>query len=150
VKYFPPSLLVISISLFLSGCGTTPNNQSESASKIAVVQTGLPPQKLSPGECGLFIWTTDTSRKFIGFETSSEGKLFLDGQILSVARVGNEGLDAEERRYELPGGQFATLSLEPGKSLKDGQSFAGQIVSKTSDGWDRVTPVVALSNCATQ
>ena len=150
MKYFAPSLLMISISFFLSGCGTTPDNQNESASNIASVQTGLPPQKLSPGECGLFIWTTNQSRKFIGFETSNEGKLFLDGQTLSVARVENEGLDARERRYELPNGEFATLSLEPGKSLKDGQSFAGQIVSKTTDGWDRVTPVVALSNCAAQ
>ena len=142
--------MILLVSFYVSGCETTPTSQNEKASNIAPVQTGLPPQKLAPGECGLFIWTTDTSKKFIGFETADEAKLFLNGQILSVNRQENEGLNVRERQYDLPNEGVATLSLEPGKSLKDGASFSGQIVSKTPDGWDRVTPVVALSNCLTQ
>lgn len=138
---------LICAPLLFSGCGTTPDKQDEKLAKIVPVQTGLAPQKLAPGECGLFIWTTDKTRTFIGFETSNTTKLFLNGQTLEATREGEGELNAAEREYKLPDGQIVPLSLERGKDLKDGEGFSGQITTKTSDGWDRVTPIVALSSC---
>lgn len=147
MKYLGTTLLLFTTSLFLSGCASTPNEQEENLGKIVSVPTGLPPQKLDPGECGLFIWTTNQSRKFIGFETSNEAKLFLEGQTLAASRIEQGPLNANYRQYRLPDGQAVPLTLERGEDLKDGESFSGQIITKTQDGWDRVTPVVALSSC---
>lgn len=148
MKCVLPLGLFFLTSLLVSGCGTTPvKNKEGQVAKIVPVRSGLAPQTLEPGECGLFVWTTDEARLFIGFETSKIAKLYLNGQTLIVTRDDEGELNATDRRYKLPNGQSVPLSLEPGKDLKDGEGFSGQIVTKTTDGWDRVTPIVALSSC---
>jgi len=96
----------------------------------------------------MFIWTANDARSFIGFETSKVAKLYLNEKPMVVTREGDGELNALERRYKLPDGQSVPLSLEPGKDLKGGESFSGQLTSKTSEGWDRITPIVALASCA--
>ncbi|CAM3654963.1 hypothetical protein [Litorimonas haliclonae] len=144
-KFIFPALFFACV---LNACGTTAGSTADKVSEPASVRTGLSPQKLSPGECGLFIWTANDARSFIGFETSNVAKLYLDEKPMAVTREDEGELNALERRYKLPDGQNVPLSLEPGKDLKGGESFSGQLTSKTSEGWDRVTPIVALASCA--
>lgn len=144
-KFIFPTLFFVCV---LSACGTTPVSTADKVSESASVRKGLSPQKLSPGECGLFIWTANDSRNFIGFETSKVVKLFINETSMAVTREDEGELNALERRYKLPDGQNVPLSLEPGKDLKGGESFSGQLTSKTSEGWDRITPIVALASCA--
>jgi len=139
--------LIFFTSLLIGGCGTTPNKEETKLAKPVLVRSGLAPQNLDSGECGLFIWTTDKTRTFIGFETSNIAKLFLNGQTQAVTREREGELTARERTYKLANGETVPLSLEPGTDLKGGEGFSGQIVTKTSDGWDRVTPIVALASC---
>ncbi len=125
-----------------------PDSSPKKISESVPVRTGLSPQKLSPGECGLFIWTANEARNFIGFETSNIAKLYLNEQSITVTREDDGELNDLERQYTLPGGASVPLSLEPGKDLKGGESFSGQMINKTLEGWDRVTPIVALASCA--
>lgn len=107
----------------------------------------LPPQTLAPGQCGLFLWTAGVKRSFIGFENTEEGKLLLESEVLVVKRRRQGALEDEERFYEVVGKQPIKLSLRDGVEIKEGQRFSGSLTTKTSEGWDRVIPVVALTTC---
>lgn len=155
------SLLTLSLFLSVAGCSTAP--RSEEPARIAKLATpvpelpveGLPPQKLAPGECGLFLWGMSAPRRFVFFaKASSATALFLhEGAPLQVALTdtGGEvfGQFFTETTYMTATGDMAVeLVLTPGDILEGGQQVrSGRIVSRGKDGWETVLPVTGARAC---
>jgi hypothetical protein len=147
------------LSLSLIGCASlseirpeTRNNKTDISTKEYTDR--LPPQKLPPGQCGLFIWTADTEQTFIGFETDDRVKLILEGQRLEGRRIYKDGIVFPDRIYSLEGGAKGAIeipvSLVEDKEIAEGTRYYGRFKSLTENGWERLTPIVALYSCVSE
>lgn len=152
----PSTMFGFFTSLFvfaLSACASLPVSEKTKMSEPSRAESGvpsdiLPPQKLGLGQCGLFIWTADTTPKFIGFESANEAKFVMDGKIEMARRTEETTNDPLRRTYLLPEtNKSLSLNLERDGDIAEGERFVGRLTSTTSEGWDKLVPVVALLSC---
>lgn len=157
---------VVGISILvaaLAACASTdkkattdPVEATTIASTMAdIPPEGLPPQKLGPGECGLFLWGMAAPRKFVFFAegATAEALVLHEGEprALSITDAEGEvfGQFFTEMQYLSTDGKWSVnLSLTPGEVLEGGQRVdAGRLVTRGADGWETVLPVTGVRAC---
>ncbi len=141
--------------LILGACGTT-GTQSKSKTKtsIAVKQDRLAPRDLESGECGIFVWTADTARRFVFFSRtdSASGSWWGENGEIEVPQIFSDSQPAFEQTpnqtYQLPDGGELLLKLSDPEEVDNGTRYrAGSITQTTANGWDKVIPVSGIAAC---
>lgn len=158
-----------SLVLFVTACGTTasPDRASEPASTSPAgepAQPGapeelavgtLPGQRLTSGECGLFLFTPRPSPRFVFFAAASTGvgRMVLNDREMTLARTSVDG-DIVDQHYTEQAYQSAEdislkLSLIPGRRTDTGFEISnGSLRVDRADGWTVVLPVSGSTHCA--
>ena len=145
--------LIILGAALLAGCASVEPTVS-AVEKNTPAQDRLSPVTLSPGECGLFVWTADADKRFILFSQSRKAS----GRWLSKGRSQDLSIDAEDGIFvqgqysgvvfKTGDGQALSLMLGEHQTISDGTRFKyGVLKHKSGEGWERVTPVVGLAAC---
>lgn len=138
--------------LALTACATTPTASKTSEAKPLTRQS-LAPQKLASGDCGLFVWKASTPKSFLLFSQNTKGTgLWYNGSEEPIQIVAQSGEPAfgqfPDTRYTRPDGQALSLALSTPEPLEDGLAYkSGKLSFTTSDGWEKIIPVVGLSAC---
>lgn len=145
--------LVLTPLLVLSGCASMPNSAT---TDIKQERDGLSARNLAAGECGVFVWTGDTSRRFILFSQSGKREAVWDSP------DGELALEISDQSGPIQNGQYpkqtfidpANPEIRLSLNLRDSQIIAsgtryksGTFNIKKAGEWDRVIPVVGLSMC---
>ncbi|NNE58599.1 MAG: hypothetical protein HKN36_10865 [Hellea sp.] len=149
MKYLAlPSLL-----LMLSAC-TTIGETSKTSSQVQNQTDRLAARELSPGECGLFVFTADDERRFILFSqaSNSEASWWTETGEVKVRRTGTDGFvtygQAPGQNFELPNGGVLKLVLGDPQEIDRGTRYkAGRITSADADGWEKIMPVIGAAGC---
>lgn len=133
---------------------TTDWRMAEAALK-ALPASGLGPQRLAPGECGLFLWSQTDISKFTFFSKALSGTaLIAQGDTavsLQQIKAGgdifgqfNTDLQFETQR----GDQIVNLILTPGELLEGGQRIKSGLLTTTgAQGWQTKLPVLGVRAC---
>lgn len=154
-------LTILLVAGLASACASPPENTAPVPASAApagvqdVPSDGLPPQRLSPGECGLFLWGMSAPRKFVFFSEGTSGEaLVLIEDLPKVVTMTSAGGDVF--------GQFLTemsfqdtaastrigVTLNPGEPLEGGQRVeSGSLLIRKADGWETVLPVTGVRAC---
>ncbi len=120
----------------------------------SIPQSGLGPQELLAGECGLFLWSKTDVSKFIFFSKALSGTArFAQGEVpISLTQVTAGGnifgqfntimaYESEDRR------QFG-LTLVPGEELEGGQRIESGLLTLTDrEGWQTKLPILGVRAC---
>lgn len=154
-------LAILLPAIAVSSCATDPA-KSDAGSPAAVMSpvaevpvSGLPPQTLSAGECGLFLWEMAAPRRFIFFTEASSGEALVlqesAPQKLVMTDTNGEvfGQFFTEMQYLSADGNWSiNLSLKPGEVLEGGQRVeSGRLVTTGADGWETVVPITGVRAC---
>lgn len=129
----------ICATALLAACATT-SPQTRQSSEA----TGLPTSELSPGQCGLFGWSTDETRSFIFYADEETARYASpEGPIDLIAQSAFPATD-----YTDPSGAAVTLRLGEGEAMDGGMRFPGaRVVTLTEEGWERLHPVAIVRTC---
>lgn len=134
---------LLCLSVALAACATSDIDPSVSAlSATEKPASGLLPQTLAPGECGLFGWDTSSRPNFVFFATA-ERALYLSGEGYpeTLTPVG-----------PFPSVDYGALKLTLGAAepLVAGTRYAqARVTQVLDDGFTRVRPLVILQSCQT-
>jgi len=132
---------------------------SEPIADIATTDTvqterGLPPQRLAPNECGLFLWSKTDASKFVFFTRAGESDaLFLLNDAPTKLRTLSEGGDIfgqfyTKMKFKTEAGLDVSLSYEAGEQLTDGARIKNGLMQYTDEkGWRTVLPVLGVRVC---
>ena len=122
-----------------------------------VPQSGLGPQELVPGECGLFLWSKTDPSKFIFFTKAVSGRALLSHQdsalALSQTEAGGTIFGQFNTRvsYMTETGMQIALVVTPGDDLEGGQRIESGLITMTdTDGWQTKLPVLGVRACQTE
>ncbi len=145
-------LKILSVAGFImAGCATGPIDQARSERAPG---QGLPPQKLAPGQCGLFVWTADQPRYLLLFsdQLSGEARWYDQGVIdnLTIGAGAGERVFGQftEQTYRTDDGRDLTLTLIDGEEMDLGMRFARATLKfSDAEGWSKVKPVSAIATC---
>lgn len=131
------SLITLS-AILISACATVQNSSYTSAS------SGLPTSKLAPGECGLFGWATDETRKFVFYADKDTARYDSpEGPVDLTAQMAFPATD-----YIDSSGKAVTLRLGEGEIMDGGMRYPGaRIVTLTDEGWERLHPIAIVRSC---
>ena len=162
-------ILLASLTLAAAGCASTSDERdpapvtaspdtsevvSPGASEGLAVGT-LPGQRLASGECGLFLFTPRPSPRFVFFGAASTGvgKMMLNDQELTLARMATDGEIVDqhytEQTYRSATDITVTVSINPGKRSPTGVEIDnGSLRVDRDDGWTVVLPVSGSTHCA--
>ncbi len=141
-----PSVMVF---LALSGCATLPSTTSPAANEV---RDGLSARVLTKGECGLFVWTADSQKRFILFAQSQAMKAYWhssEGE-MSLPIESQDGVPTQSQFPKQNYGQL-TLDLKRPQAIEQGTRYRAGTLTQgavTQDKWVRVIPVVGMSTCA--
>ncbi|WP_300381611.1 hypothetical protein [Henriciella sp.] len=120
----------------------------------AVPESGLGPQNLESGQCGLFIWNKTAPDQFIFFARSQTGQATfkVGGETVTGTQIINRGsIFGEfmtEQGYTAPDGAQVVLNVRPGQVLQGGQRIeGGRMTITTTEGWRTVIPVLGVRAC---
>jgi len=119
-----------------------------------VPRIGLPAQRLSPGECGLFFWSKTDVSQFVFFMRAAEpSALFLIDEApseLSLTSTGGTLFEQffTEMNYLTNEGQEIALDFAVGEALEDGHRLpSGRISYADQEGWRTVLPIIGVHAC---
>ena len=160
------SLLIAGLAVAGCASGATDTRTSAGASAATAVigdpdglEIGaLPPRQLEEGECGLFLFTSRPSARFVFFSNAARatGEMRIDGGVVTFARTstGGEVFDQHfaESEYRAPTqGLVLSLSLRPAGRMQGGTRVeSGAIRVRKTDGWSMVVPVAGATACGPQ
>jgi hypothetical protein len=144
-----------------TNAGETQAQPAEVAADIAgssameiIPASGLGPQDLLPGECGLFLWSKTDISKFIFFSKAQTGQAtFAQGAEPASLAQTNAGGDIFGQfntlsSYKFEDGKNLSLSIGPGEELDGGQRIENGLVTITDlEGWVTKLPVVGVRAC---
>jgi hypothetical protein len=115
----------------------------------------LAPRDLKSGDCGLFVWSAEATRRLILFSQNSTGlAAWHDGSqehVLTLkTRAGDKTLlQYPEQELVTQTGKLISLSLRKAQAIESGMRYKAGVLSYTdSEGWRAVVPVVGLASCA--
>jgi hypothetical protein len=147
-------------ALFLCSCATT---KAEDASQVSgqsdnamtsVPKSGLGPQTLAAGDCGLFLWSKTNVDRFIFFAQANTGaaKFAQDSIALDLIQTASGGDIFGQFQTRLDyvdsGGQQYALTITPGKEMDGGQRIESGLFTITStEGWQTKLPVLGVRAC---
>ena len=126
-------------AILLTGCATV--DADVTGADVTAPTPFLPAQTLSPGECGLFGYSTDTPPLFIFF-ASSQGR--------ALYHAGADETEILRAQGPFPSSDYGSVALELGaaEALIDGQRYnSARLVETLDDGFERVRPMVVLESC---
>lgn len=145
IKYLCYGLM----GVYLIGCSTTQTKETGTP-----MVERLAPRDLSPGECGLFVWTGDADRRFILFSRAAtfSGAWLKDQYEVPLKITEQDGTPANRQfpnvSYLSGNGTGMTLSLKNREPIINGTRFKGGTLRITEEtGWETVKPVVGLTAC---
>ena len=150
------AILVLAIlPAMLMGCASSPAQTPGGERGLSnVPNSGLGPQKLDPGECGLFLWSkTDTSR-FIFFSRALSGTALFKQkdeqlnlrQTRSTGRI--FGQFNTDMTYQDQKGSTIHLVYSGGDILDNGQRIQDGLITITDNsGWRTKLPVLGVRAC---
>lgn len=154
-----PALLAALFTV-LAACSHDPGPEAakpepEAGALSGVPDEGLPPQRLAPGKCGLFLWGMSAPRQFVFFAESpvTTALVLLEGQPVSlpVTAAGGEvfGQFVSQLKFaDAAAGREVEVTLKPGEVLEGGQRVdSGNIVIRTAEGWETILPVTGVRAC---
>lgn len=159
------SLMTALACLGLASCATSsdssdkpppaPSVDINSESALASLPaSGLGPQTLMPGECGLFLWSQTDASKFIFFSKAISGAALVsqsEGPVeltQTSARGEIFGQFNTELSYLSTNGGVVDLAFVPGEDLLGGQRIASGMLTTTDlVGWVTKLPVLGVRAC---
>lgn len=131
----------------------TPTRAGQSATE-QLPPSGLGPQELAPGECGLFLWSKTDTTKFIFYSEAVSGTaLFKPAeetlQLEQIAAGGTIfGQFNTEQGYQASNGSVVELKFDPGEELTGGQRISDGLMTITDpEGWRTKLPVLGIRAC---
>lgn len=152
--------------LLLAACVTpvstdgadAPGSNANEADNIDLVRdvpdTGLPAQRLAPGECAIFLWSKTDASKFVFFVRggAATALMLLEGEPVEISLTDTDGELFEEfftkLTYQTVAGQKIDISFQPGERLQDGTRLPlGRIQYADEEGWSTVLPVIGVHAC---
>jgi len=120
----------------------------------SIPQSGLGPQELMAGECGLFLWSQTDVTKFIFFSKALTGTAsFAQGDVpiqLAQATAGGDifGQFNTSMRYRSRDGRQLQLTIVQGEELDGGQRIESGLLTMTdAEGWLTKLPVLGVRAC---
>ena len=135
------------ISFVLAACVTTQPAAPKSS------KTGLEPQTLETGECGLFVWAASPEKPFILFSQSAKASgLWYNERVETLVITANSG-DASYQQfpqtiYQRKSGETLELSLFDAQPIDDGMRYkSGTLRYMTEAGWQKIVPVIGMAAC---
>ncbi|MEO0882945.1 MAG: hypothetical protein AAFY34_09435 [Pseudomonadota bacterium] len=158
-------ILLPVVLMVTTGCTTTTNtstaervsdgDQSAAVSSTQNLRSGLPPQRLDPGDCGLFLWSQTEITRLVFFARAGENvaSVFIeDGAVpltLTRARGDIFGQFLTDLTYVIPASdRQISVTFTPGEELEGGARISsGRISYMDSEGWTRVLPVLGVRAC---
>lgn len=154
-----PFLLAALIAA-LPACSHDPNPdaappRSASQAIASVPEAGLPPQRLAPGKCGLFLWGMSAPRQFVLFAESpvTNALVLVNGAPVSLpmTAAGGEvfGQFVTDMRFaDTASRTEVQVTLRPGEVLEGGQRVdSGNILYRNAEGWETILPVTGVRAC---
>jgi len=135
-------LIFLILAICLTGCASF-----DGVTKPKTERTGLTPRKLSPGDCGLFVWKADSAKTFILFADQNEAALYRNGSEVVLTPIANTG-SPNDRMFTDPEGETLTLSLLSPQSIDGSTRYkSGRLTGRDTNGWDIVIPIVGIFTC---
>ncbi|MEM9670584.1 MAG: hypothetical protein AAF950_16835 [Pseudomonadota bacterium] len=130
-------------------------DRSSAADIVQNSRTGLPPQSLRAGECGLFLWSQTEITQLVFFARAGESSasVFLDGAptplTLRSAKGDIFGQFLTDLEYTVSNAERAlSVVYTPGEELEGGARISsGRISYIDAEGWTRVLPVLGVRAC---
>ncbi len=154
-------LTILIIASMAAACASNPDEREAIAAVAPPVATsdvpadGLPPQRLAPGECGLFLWGMSAPRKFVFFSEGTSGEALVliedEPKTLKMTSAGGDvfGQFLTEMGFQdAAAGTKVAVTLNPGEPLEGGQRIdSGSVLMRKADGWETVLPVTGVRVC---
>lgn len=123
----------------LAGCATTTPETVKSAEI-----SGGPTSELTPGQCGLFGWSTDETRSFIFYADEKIARYASEDGPTDL--IAHSTFPATE--YSDPAGETVSLRLGEGEAMVGGTRYpSARIATLTNEGWERLKPVAIIKTC---
>ncbi len=120
----------------------------------AVPDSGLGPQTLAAGECGLFLWSKTDVTKFIFFSRAQSGTALYNqgGQTVTLSQTSAGGDIFGQFNtvmgYAGTSGSVLELTFQPGEDLEGGQRVDDGLLTLTdTEGWRTKLPVLGVRAC---
>ena len=158
----PIALITLVFSFVLAACQSSPAAIDQTRERLMAMQpaidsvpsSGLGPQELLDGECGLFLWSKTDVTKFIFFSKALSGtatfaqdetpvqmtQTMAGGDIFGQFNTRMEYVTVDDRAVE--------LTLVPGELLQGGQRLERGLLSVADrDGWLTKLPVLGVRAC---
>lgn len=154
--------LVVGLSLALIGCQSNEVDPAEQRARMlamkpaidSVPSSGLGPQELLTGECGLFLWSQTDVSKFIFFSKALSGTAtFAQAETpLTLSQIGAGGdifgQFNTDMTFLTEDGRELALTVEAGELLEGGQRISSGLINvRDKDGWDTKLPVLGVRAC---
>ena len=154
--------IAIGLAIVLAGCQSSGPDPAEERARLlamkpaidSVPSSGLGPQELLVGECGLFLWSQTDISKFIFFSKALSGTATFAQNELPVALTqigaGGEifGQFNTDMTYQTEDGREIALSIEAGDTLNGGQRISSGLINvRDQQGWDTKLPVLGVRAC---
>lgn len=134
-------IFLLVLSFVLAGCATTPQDNTENPKVISG-------KTLAPGECGLYVWTADTTKTFTLFAAPHEISYLKKGEMVRLTEKSPTSPPASVRNFTDAEGKSLTLTLLSPEEIDGGIRYkAGRLTSLSEDGWEKVMPIVGLYAC---
>ena len=155
-------LLLLGLVLGAVGCQSSPSDPDKERARMmalrpaidSVPASGLGPQELLAGECGLFLWSQTDISKFIFFSKALSGAaVFAQGEtplVLTQTMAGGDifGQFNTRLRFESKDGRDIVVTMVPGDMLNGGQRLESGLISLTDrEGWQTKLPVLGVRAC---
>jgi len=149
-------------ALTLVGCQSGSNSPQDARARMmsmkpaidSVPSSGLGPQELDSGECGLFLWSKTDVSKFIFFSKAlTETAVFAQGELpitLTQTTAGGDifGQFNTRMEYISDDKRVLSLTLQPGEILQGGQRLENGLINLTDkEGWQTKLPVLGVRAC---
>lgn len=155
-------LTAATLGLLVAGCQSSGGGQEDERERIlamrpaidSIPQSGLGPQTLQAGECGLFLWSKTDVTKFIFFSEALTGtaRFAKDEVPMELEQTGAGGnifgqFNTRMSYQSLDGLSF-DLRIDPGEVLEGGQRIeSGMLTTTDPEGWRTKLPVLGVRAC---
>lgn len=151
-------MIISAFGLLCSACASGGDAPSERVPEASIGAAGLGTQTLSPGECGLFLWTAGEPRTFVFFSKAGTDKALADigGETVRMSRVSVDGdifgqFMTEMRYASEDRTESLVVLIEPGDEIEQGQrTGTARITHTNADGWDTIVPAAGVRACQTE
>ncbi|MEO0608076.1 MAG: hypothetical protein AAFY82_07575 [Pseudomonadota bacterium] len=156
-------LTAATFGLLVAGCQSSGSGSAEDERERilamrpaidSIPQSGLGPQVLRAGDCGLFLWSKTDVTKFIFFSQALTGtaRFAKEDVPMELAQTGAGGNIFGQYNtrmsYQSTDGLIFDLLIEPGEVLDGGQRIkSGMLTTTDSEGWRTKLPILGVRAC---